>query len=214
MAPQDERLSHKPGQQAAPKQEAVKQAPNVDPRTERDPGEDRQDTRAMADHEHQGGHSFEDMERFRENIDKGMREILPNPPLIPGYHVCYLSTTNMEDTIERRMNLGYTPVKPAEAPTFRQHVLKSGDYTGIIGVREMVLFKIPEELYLRMMKINHHDRPNEEQERLSSQVKMEKDSTGRELGKAEGEGLTELKSIVKHPKFETDGKPVPRQLVI
>lgn len=216
---QDERLKHNPNQ-AKPQDNRddrgdveAKQA-GVDPRLERDPGKNRQDTRAMDQHVHVDNFTPEDMQRFREAIDKGMREILPEPPLLPGYHVCYLSTTNTEDTIERRMSLGYTAVKPAEAPTFRQHVLKSGDTTGYIGVREMVLFKIPEELYLRIMKINHHDRPNEEQARLASQVTMEKDSAGRQLGKAEGEGLDELKSMVKRPLFETDGKPVPRQPVI
>lgn len=207
MSPQDDRLKHTPGQQAQ------KATPAIDQARERDPGIDRVNTRAMEDHA-KTEHSVEDMDRFRENIDKGMREILPEPPRIPGYHVCYLSTTNTEDTIERRQTLGYTAVKPEEAPSFRQHVLKSGEHSGYIGVREMVLFKIPMELYLRIMKINHHDRPNEEQERLSSQVKMEKDSSGKQLGKAEGEGLEELKTLVRQPKFETDGVPVPRQQVI
>lgn len=218
---QDERLKHNPNQPQKPADarddrgaDQQAKAAGIDPRTERDPGQHRQDTRAMEQHVHVDNFSPEDMERFRQAIDKGMREILPEPPILPGYHVCYLSTTNTEDTIERRMSLGYTAVKPAEAPTFRQHVLKSGDQTGYIGVREMVLFKIPTELYLRIMKINHHDRPNEEQARLASQVSMEKDSSGRQLGKAEGEGLEELKSMVVRPLFETDGKPVPRQPVI
>jgi hypothetical protein len=50
-------------------------------------------------------------ERRKMFRSEWMQEALPNPPAIPGFHLCWLSTTNQYDPIHKRVRLGYTPVK-------------------------------------------------------------------------------------------------------
>ena len=55
----------------------------------------------------------ERLEAFR---DKWQNSALPDLPkdAIPGFHLCWLSTTNTYDSIDKRMALGYEPVKAGE----------------------------------------------------------------------------------------------------
>ncbi len=58
-------------------------------------------------------------ERAEAFRDKWQNSALPDLPVgaIPGFHLCWLSTTNNYDSIDKRMALGYEPVKAAaEAP--------------------------------------------------------------------------------------------------
>lgn len=97
-------------------------------------------------------------------------EVLPDLPRIPGYHTCWLTTANPRDTIQARMRLGYVPIKPEEVPGFEYASLKTGEYAGMIGVNEMLAFKIPLTLYQRFMKEAHHDAPLREAEKLTVRV--------------------------------------------
>lgn len=53
------------------------------------------------------------LEMFRAQL---FNDALPDLPEIPGYHVCWLTTTNPRDPIHRRIQLGYEPVKAEEVP--------------------------------------------------------------------------------------------------
>ena len=53
------------------------------------------------------------LEMFRNQL---FNDALPDLPEIPGYHQCWLTTTNPRDPIHRRMQLGYEPIKPEEVP--------------------------------------------------------------------------------------------------
>ena len=55
----------------------------------------------------------ERVEAFR---DRWQNSALPDLPegAIPGFHLCWLSTTNNYDSIDKRMALGYEPVKASE----------------------------------------------------------------------------------------------------
>ena len=55
-------------------------------------------------------------ERVAAFRDKWQNSALPDLPngVIPGFHLCWLSTTNNYDSIDKRMALGYEPVKAAE----------------------------------------------------------------------------------------------------
>ena len=55
-------------------------------------------------------------ERIEAFRDKWANNALPDIPegTIPGFHLCWLSTTNNYDSIDKRMALGYEPVKAAE----------------------------------------------------------------------------------------------------
>lgn len=121
-----------------------------------------------------------------------VQEALPKPPEIPGYHLCWLSTTNSYDPIHKRLRMGYTPVKAEEIKGFDSYVLKSGEFAGFVACNEMLLYKLPMDIYQEIMAEFHHNMPLEEQEKIKLQVEQiqgARDSRGRPLGSIEGDGL-------------------------
>jgi hypothetical protein len=101
---------------------------------------------------------------FRQQM---FNDALPDLPPIPGYHVCWLTTTNPRDSIHRRMMLGYTPVTLEDAPGLDHSTLKTGEYAGLLGINEMIAFKLPMHLYEAFMQEAHHIKPAQEAERLN-----------------------------------------------
>ncbi|MFZ9183829.1 MAG: hypothetical protein ACO214_11170 [Hylemonella sp.] len=55
----------------------------------------------------------ERVEMFRQQF---FQSALPDLPKIPGYHTCWLTTTNPRDSIQGRVRLVYVPVKPEDVP--------------------------------------------------------------------------------------------------
>jgi len=130
------------------------------------------------------------------------QEALPTPPPCPGWHFCWLSTTNQYDPIYKRTRMGYEPVKAEDIPDFKHLVNKSGEYEGCISVNEMLLFKIPQELYQEMMEEFHHNRPMEEEERIrANALPQDRDSHGKSLGVIEGDGFTNVVNRAVTPTF-------------
>lgn len=84
---------------------------------------------------------------------------LPNLPEIPGYHVCWLSTTNASDTIAWRQQIGYELLKPADVPGWIHGTCSHELFSGYVGVNEMIGAKIRKDLYDRVMRTLHHDEP-------------------------------------------------------
>ena len=126
-------------------------------------------------------------ERIRMIRSEWHQEVLPTPPAKPGWHYCWLSTTNSSDPIYKRMQKGYEPVKATEIPGFHQFRVQEGDFEGCIACNEMLLFKIPEELYQEVMKYFHHELPMGEEEMLKANLDLgEQDSEGNRLGHREG----------------------------
>jgi len=131
-------------------------------------------------------------ERRRMFRDEWTQESLPTPPEIPGFHPCWLSTTNQYDPIHKRMRLGYVPVKAEEVPGFENYRVKAGEHEGFVAVNEMLLFKLPNDIYQEMMQELHHYAPMDEQEKVKvqqDQLLNAKDSDGRRLGQVEGDGM-------------------------
>lgn len=106
----------------------------------------------------------ERIEMFRQQM---FQSALPDLPKIPGWHTCWLTTTNPRDSIQARMRLGYEPVKPEDIPGWEYAALKTGEYAGFIGVNEMLAFKLPQSLYEAFMREAHHDAPLREEEKLT-----------------------------------------------
>jgi len=130
------------------------------------------------------------------------QDVLPQPPNMPGWRYCWLSTTNSTDPIYKRMQKGYEPVRVSEIPGFAQFTATSGEFEGCVACNEMLLFKLPEELYQELMLINHYERPLEEEEILKANAVdavKERDSDGRDLG--ETQGFDSLGRRVKPPQF-------------
>ncbi len=105
------------------------------------------------------------VEMFRNTL---FRTSLPNLPPIPGYHVCWLTTTNPRDNLPQRRQIGYEPITPEDVPGFEHLRGKDGEMAGYVSINEMVAFKIRDELYQKYMMISHHEAPLEEEEKLEN----------------------------------------------
>jgi hypothetical protein len=110
-------------------------------------------------------------------------DALPDLPEIPGYHVCWLTTTNPRDPIHRRVQLGYEPIKAEEVPGMEYASIKTGEWSGLIGVNEMIAFKLPESLYQRFMREAHYDAPLREENKLEETAQLMRDQAERSGGK-------------------------------
>ena len=142
-------------------------------------------------------------ERRRMIRSEWTQDVLPTPPQVPGWHYCWLSTTNSTDPIYKRMQKGYEPVRATDIPGFAQYKSTQGEFEGCVACNEMLLFRIPEELYQEIMTIYHFERPNEEEEILKANAveKLnERDSNGRGLGDVEG--FDSLARRVRPPSFQ------------
>jgi hypothetical protein len=139
--------------------------------------------------------------------DEWTQQALPKVPDIPGYHLCWLSTTNSYDTIDKRIRLGYVPVLADELPGYDNYRVKAGEHVGHISCNEMLLFKLPMDLYQRVMTHFHYQKPMEAtnaiMERME-ELQQGADSSGHKLLRTEGEGFGNVsrKSINQAPVFE------------
>ena len=143
-------------------------------------------------------------ERRKMWSDEWTQSALPKVPDIPGWHLCWLSTTNGYDSIDKRMRLGYVPVRADELPGFDNYRVKAGEDVGFIACNEMRLYKLPMDVYQEVMTQMHHDAPNEESDKVQVQVQQlqgNRDSSGKSLGSVEGEGFGNLNRNVQTPVF-------------
>lgn len=110
-----------------------------------------------------GLQSEADFDRFLE--DEFTQNALPTAPLIPGYHVCWLTTASQYDSVFKRQRLGYELVRKSELAGFDASNGQSlGGYEGFVTCNEMVLAKIPEARYQAIMRFFHHTKPLQEEE--------------------------------------------------
>jgi hypothetical protein len=130
-------------------------------------------------------------ERRKMWSEEWTQSALPKLPEMDGWHLCWLSTTNSYDSIDKRIRLGYVPVKSEELPGYEDYRVKSGEHVGYISCNEMLLFKLPMELFQEVMTLMHHDKPREEAEKVKIQMEslQGRDSSGRPLVQVEGEGM-------------------------
>ena len=138
----------------------------TDERLKKSAGDNRT-SRAMEDRATTENRIVTDDERVEMFRQQFFQSSLPDLPKIPGWHTCWLTTTNPRDSIHMRMRLGYEPVKPEDVPGWDYATLKTGDWQGLIGVNEMLAFKLPVSLYEKYMKEAHHDAPLREEEKLT-----------------------------------------------
>jgi len=130
------------------------------------------------------------------------QEALPKPPELAGYHMCWLSTTNSYDPIHKRIRMGYEPVLASDISGFSHYKMGSGEYEGYVAVNEMLLFKIPSDIYQVMMEELHHYQPLQEERALrNSAITGAVDSNGRQLGSTEGDGYSSLGTNNAVPNF-------------
>jgi hypothetical protein len=145
-------------------------------------------------------------ERRKMWSDEWTQSALPKVPELPGWHLCWLSTTNSYDSIDKRLRLGYVPVMADEFPGFDNYRVKAGEQTGFIACNEMILYKLPMEIYQEAMLQMHHELPMDEADKIRLQVEQltggGRDSNGKSLVNVEGEGFGEFdRNNVKLPVF-------------
>ena len=142
-------------------------------------------------------------ERRKMWKDEWTQSALPAVPELKGWHLCWLSTTNSYDSIDKRIRLGYVPVKSDEFPGFENYRVKAGEHVGFIACNEMLLYKIPMDVYQDVMAHFHHEAPLEEANkiRLQAEQQVGRYSTGKRLGQVEGEGLDNIDKPMPAPSF-------------
>ena len=148
-------------------------------------------------------HFVSSEERRKMWKDEWTQSALPNVPDIRGWHLCWLSTTNGYDSIDKRIRLGYVPVKADELPGFENYRVKAGDHDGYIACNEMLLYKLPMDIYQEVMTAMHHDAPLEDAEKIRIQAEQlqGRDSSGKRLGSVEGEGIDLMDKPIPAPIF-------------
>jgi hypothetical protein len=140
------------------------------------------------------------VEMFRSQF---FQDALPDLPKLPGFHTCWLTTTNPRDSIQQRIRLGYQPIKAEDVPGWEYVTIKTGEWQGFIGVNEMLAFKLPMSLYSRFMQEAHHDAPAREDEKLTAILDSIKESAAAAGGRVvEGDGIAALRETPGRAKFE------------
>lgn len=174
---------------------------SIDERLKKSMGSDKSD-RAMQDRAVTQDRELSDNDRVSMFRQSFWQSALPDLPEIPGYHVCWLTTTNPRDTIQARIRLGYEPITPKDVPGWDYATLKTGEYQGLIGVNEMLAFKLPTSLYQRYMAEAHHKMPMEEEGKLAETADLIRDQA-RAMGSnvMEGDGTAEMRRHVPTPIF-------------
>jgi len=142
-------------------------------------------------------------ERRKMWKEEWVQSALPPAPDMPGWHVCWLSTTNSYDSIDKRLRLGYTPVMADEVKGYENWRVKAGEHSGYVACNEMLLFKIPMDTYQDIMAHFHHDQPLEEANKIKVQAESQlgRDSRGKSLGQVEGDGLEQIDKPIPAPIF-------------
>ena len=159
-------------------------------------------SRAMDDRAVTENRELSDDDRIQMFRDAFYQSALPDLPEIPGYHVCWLTTTNPRDSVQGRFRLGYEPIKPEEIPGWEYATVKTGEYAGLVGVNEMIAAKIPDRLYLRFMREAHHDAPLREQEKIAYDMDaMESRARSAKSRMIEEEGMSSLREAPPDPSF-------------
>jgi hypothetical protein len=136
----------------------------------------------------------ERLEMFRMNL---YNDALPSIPDIPGYHVCWLTTTNKNDTIQMRIRLGYELIRGDDVPGMDLVTQKTGEYAGCVAVNEMIAARLPLSLYYRYMQEAHHDAPLREEDKLAETAEIMREQAERSGGRLfEGDGMSEMREFV------------------
>lgn len=154
--------------------------------------------RAMKDRAVTENRQISDDERVEMFRQQFFNSALPDLPPIPGYHTCWLTTTNPRDSIPMRMRLGYEAVKPEDIPGWEHVAVKTGEWAGFVGVNEMLAFKLPLSLYEKYMTEAHHNAPLREEEKLTDTaefLQQQARASGSQLSMGDGmAGLAEERS--------------------
>jgi hypothetical protein len=185
----------------------------VDERLKRDANAGGRESRAMQDQVRNAPaeESLVSKERRSAFQSEWLQEVLPKVPDIPGFHTCWLSSTNGWDPLHRRQRMGYTLVSAEDAlpDWFKESArqMRSAEHPGAISCNEMLLYKIPLDVYNSAMMHFHHDLPMQESEKLQASYEQLKEkarveSKGMAKALIEGDGMAPERPVLRPPTFE------------
>lgn len=158
--------------------------------------------RAMKDRPVREARELTDSERADAYRASFFQSHLPDLPPIPGFHLCWLTTTNPRDSIHGRLRLGYQLVRAEEVPGWDHAKLTSGEWVGCVGINEMLAAKLPLHLYEKYMTISHHDEPLQQEGLITADVMRQTDAArGVIKGLQMEEGTAELGKGPAPPVF-------------
>ena len=160
---------------------------------------------ADADRTSKDGTALTAEERRAQLRNDYVQELLPSPPTLPGFHTCWLSTTNSMDPIYKRIQRGYIPVTSQEVGGFggMSSVVTEGEFKGCISCNEMLLFKVEDQLYQDLMGIFHFDMPLDAERGIYDKVNAgaNYDTGGKRLDMVEGDFNAMGKRPQHTPRF-------------
>lgn len=166
--------------------------------SERDPDDERDDM-------HPDDAEMTEQERLDTFRGSMQQSVLPDLPDMPGYHLCWLSTTNASDKIAWRLRLGYELITPQMlgGKSSDYETLKTGTYQGVVGINEMVAARIPARAYQTLMAEVHHNQPLRDEKQLKANLDLIKQqaAAARVPVSEEGDGTAELGRAVRAPVF-------------
>ena len=128
---------------------------------------------------------------------------------IPGWHLCWLSTTNSYDTIDKRIRLGYVPVKADELPGFDNYRVKAGEHVGQISlVTRCCCSRFPmEQSIKKSCNRLHYDLPNDESD---AKIRVQVENLQEQRDSSTGRPLCGWKAKVLAIRYEQPTKLTPR----
>lgn len=172
-----------------------------DSRLKKSAGEARA-SRAIKDRPVRESRELSDNERADAYRQSFYQSHLPDLPQLPGYHLCWLTTTNPRDSIHARLRLGYQLVRAEEVPGWDHAKLTSGEWVGCVGINEMLAAKLPLHLYERYMTISHHEEPLAQEGLIMQEVMKQHDASRGVIGALQmEEGTAELGKGPAPPVF-------------
>lgn len=116
--------------------------------------------------------------------DDALQNYLPSPPPKKGVHYFWATLdTQSGASVMWYRRLGYRPVRHEEMQGWADANMRmeSGEYSGCITVREMILLQCSEADYQRYMKIVHHEKPRDEANKMKDTLDAMKQDVGEHL---------------------------------
>ena len=160
------------------------------------------DEREMSERDQTEDRDVSENDRLELFLSSQHQTVLPNLPVQPGYHLCWLTTNNPRDSIPHRLSLGYELLKRSECPGWTSFYEPIKGYEDAVAVNEMVAARIPISLYNRFMKAVGHDLPLQEEEKLRASAElMAERARRRNIRVQEGDGTADIVQRAEAPVF-------------
>lgn len=145
---------------------------------------------------------YSDAERLEIFRLQMFQNMLPSLPKQDGWHLCWLTTANPRDSIQKRVQLGYELLTPDMLAGWEHSVLTGGEYQGLIGVNEMVAARLPIRLYEMYMTEAHHNAPLAEEGKLTATLNAIREQAQGKTQVFAEEGLMALQQRPTRARFE------------